>query len=238
MGRDQVVQRRKGLQPCRLVIGARVVSIAGDPGCCGLYVRRRGGGPSFWAAGLDDGCRAGRPGCGELRRELPNRTAARADQRDRVTTERGRIRRAVLPSLRHEHHPPARPRRAKRSDAHESGGSPDAGTSPATGVDRDRFRPAVPRSDAVLLERRRSGSPASVSPMTSSSAIFSRRRPTRSGSLTSPTSEAGRAGSTSQSSSTASAAASSASRARTTCAPSSSSTHSSKHYSADGRKAG
>src|SRR5215217_4893094 len=64
MSRDPVVGRRKGLQPCSLVIGARDDSFAGDLCCGGLYLRGRGGDPSLRAAGNDYRRRARRLGGG------------------------------------------------------------------------------------------------------------------------------------------------------------------------------
>lgn len=58
MGRDRVARRRKGLQPCSLVIGARDDSFAGDPCCRGLHLRGRAGDPSPRPERKDHRCRA------------------------------------------------------------------------------------------------------------------------------------------------------------------------------------
>ena len=84
--RDQVVRRRKGLQPCPLVIGARDDSFAGDPCYRGVHVRGRGGDPSPRPSRQDHRRRADRAGGGPgsdgdaLRSSVPGpggKTAAR-----------------------------------------------------------------------------------------------------------------------------------------------------------------
>ena len=128
------------------------------------------------------------------------RRAARADRRAHAGAAAPTARRGSTPSCATTGHP-RRPQAGRPADARgRPRGRPPAALRPHHGP-RPRRR-ARPRPGRARLQRR--------------------RHPTGSGSPTSPTADAGRAGSTWRSSSTPAAAGSSAGRWPTTCAPSSS----------------